>query len=223
VPAGTRFPTPARHDSPLEGTPAAVRSGTTDTDRFVATVSPVIQDPLVQSALAGRITSEVLSYVDVQQIANEAVEALAAQGMRTQLVDRLRDLTGPLADGVANLVHARVDQIVASPQFAAAWNRALQVAHEQATTVLSGESAAIGIENGRVVLDLGPFIDAAKQQLVDSGFTAAAKIPQVHPTIDLFAASTLVRAQTKVARGCLVPSRRSQPRSAPAGGTTPAS
>ena len=47
-----------------------------------------------------------------------------------------------------------------------------------------------------VVLDLGPFIDAAKQQLIDSGFTAAARIPQVHPTVELFPASTLVRAQT---------------------------
>jgi hypothetical protein len=47
-----------------------------------------------------------------------------------------------------------------------------------------------------VVLDLAPFIDAAKQQLIDSGFAAAARIPEVHPTVDLFAASTLVRAQT---------------------------
>ena len=39
-------------------------------------------------------------------------------------------------------------------------------------------------------------IDAAKQHLVDSGFGAAARIPQVHPTVDLLAASTLVRAQT---------------------------
>jgi hypothetical protein len=168
----------------------------TDTDRFVATVSPVIQDPLVQSALADRITTEVLGYVDVQQIANEAVDALAAQGMRPQLVDRLHDLTGPLAAGVAGLVRDRVGQLVASPEFAATWNRALQVTHEQANAVLSGEAAAIAIKDGMVVLDLGPFIAAAKQQLVDSGFGAAARIPEVHPTVDLFAARTLVRAQT---------------------------
>ena len=168
----------------------------TDTTRFVETVSPVIEDPWVQSALAERITQEVLTHVDVQQIANEAVDALAAQGMRPQLVDRLRDLTGPLADGVAGLVRDRVGQLVASPQFTAAWNRAVQVAHEQANAVLSGEAASIAIKDGMVVLDLGPFIDAAKQHLVDSGFGAAARIPQVHPTVDLFAASTLVRAQT---------------------------
>ena len=183
------------------GVPASVlavwtHNQVTDTSRFVATVSPVIEDPMVQSALADRITREVLTYVNVQQIANEAVEALAAQGLRPQLVDRLHDLTGPLADGVAGLVRDRVGQLVASPQFTAAWNRAVQVAHDQANAVLSGEAASIAIKDGRVVLDLGPFIDAAKQHLVDSGFGAAARIPQVHPTVDLFAASTLVRAQT---------------------------
>ena len=183
------------------GVPASVlavwtHNQVSDTDRFVETVSPVIADPAVQSALADRITREVLAYVDVQQIANETVDALAAQGLRPQLVDRLHDLTGPLADGVAGLVRDRVGKLVASPQFTAAWNRAVQVAHDQANTVLSGEAASISIKDGVVVLDLAPFIDAAKQQLIESGFAAAARIPEVHPTVDLFAASTLVRAQT---------------------------
>jgi len=160
----------------------------TDNDRFVATVSPVIHDPLVQSALANRISTEVLGYVDVQQIADEAIDALAVQGMRPQLVERLHDLTGPLADGVAGLVHDRVGQLVASEEFTAAWNRALQVTHEQANAVLSGQAGAMTIDNGMVVLDLGPFIAAAKQKLVDSGFAAAARIPEAHPTVDLFAA-----------------------------------
>src|SRR4051812_18013435 len=175
------------------GVPASVLAVWThrqvaDTGRFVATVSPVIHDPLVQSALTNRISMEVLARIDVEQIANEAIDALAAQGMRPQLVDRLHDLTGPMAAGVAGLVRDKVGQLVASPDFAAAWNRALQITHQQANAVLSGEAAAIAIKDGMVVLDLGPFIDAAKQQLVASGFGAAARIPEVHPTIDLFAA-----------------------------------
>ena len=183
------------------GVPASVlaiwtHNQVTQTDRFVATVSPVIEDPAVQSALTNRITTEVLTYVDVQQLANDAIDAIAAQGVRPELVDRLHDLTGPLVSGVTNLVHGKVQQLVASPQFIAAWNRALQVAHEQANAVLSGESSAITIKNGMVVLDLNPFIEAAKQQLVTSGFSAAAKIPEVHPTVDLAPASGLIRAQT---------------------------
>ena len=167
-----------------------------DSDRFVATMSPVILNPAVQSALTDRISSEVLAYIDVEQLANEAVDALAAQGLRPPLVDGLRDLTGPLAAGVAGLVHDRVGELVASPEFTSAWNRAIQVAHQQVNAVLSGQAAAIAIQGDMTVLQLGGFIEAAKQRLVESGFAAAGKIPEVNPTIDLFPASALVRAQT---------------------------
>jgi hypothetical protein len=167
-----------------------------DSDRFVATMSPVILDPAVQSALTDRISSEVLGYIDVEKLANDVVDSLAAQGLRPQLVDGLRDLTGPLADGVAGLVHDRVGELVASPEFTSEWNRAIQVAHQQANDVLSGQAAAIAIEGDMAVLQLGGFIDAAKQRLVESGFAAAGRIPEVNPTIDLFPASTLVRAQS---------------------------
>ena len=156
-----------------------------DTGRFVATMSPVILDPAVQSALTDRISSEVLAYIDVEKLANDVVASLAAQGLRPQLVDGLRDLTGPLASGVAGLVHDRVGELVASPEFTSAWNRAVQVAHQQANAVLSGQAAAIAIEGDMTVLQLGGFIDAAKQRLVESGFAAAGKIPAVNPTIDL--------------------------------------
>jgi hypothetical protein len=48
------------------GVPASVlaiwtHNQVTQTDRFVATVSPVIGDPAVQSALTNRITTEVLA------------------------------------------------------------------------------------------------------------------------------------------------------------------
>ena len=68
--------------------------------------------------------------------------------------------------------------------------------HQQLQTVLSGQSSAITIEGSSAVLDLAPFIDSAKQHLVDSGFAAAARIPEIHPTVELFPASYLVRAQT---------------------------
>jgi len=78
-----------------------------NTERFVATVSPVAADPAVQAALANRITAEVMARVDVQQIAGEAVDALAAQGLPPRLADRLRDLTGPLAGGTRGFVQER--------------------------------------------------------------------------------------------------------------------
>ena len=69
----TRLEPTDRHE-PREGRGRAQPSSTvTDTDRFVEAVSPVIEDPWARSALADRINQDVLAYVDVQPIANQAV------------------------------------------------------------------------------------------------------------------------------------------------------
>ncbi|WP_433505799.1 hypothetical protein ACQP04_04465 [Pseudonocardia halophobica] len=167
-----------------------------DTDRFVATVGPVLQDPAVQTVVSDRVTAEIFAQVDVQQLANQAVDALAAQGLPAPIADRLHGLTGPLADGTRSFVGDKVHEVVASPAFVAAAQQALTLSHQQMAAVLEGQSSAIGIQGGKVVLDLYPFIEAAKQRLVASGFELAARIPAIHPTIDLFPASTLIRAQT---------------------------
>ncbi|WP_433505441.1 hypothetical protein ACQP04_02380 [Pseudonocardia halophobica] len=120
----------------------------------------------------------------------------AAQGVPTPVVERLHGLTGPLADCTRSFVGGKVQEVVASPAFVTATQQALTVSHQQIAAVLAGQSSAVGIQGGEAVLDLHPFIEAAKQQLVASGFELTARIPAIHPTIELFPASTLVRAQT---------------------------
>ncbi|GEL21170.1 hypothetical protein PSU4_01240 [Pseudonocardia sulfidoxydans NBRC 16205] len=167
-----------------------------DTERFVATTSPILADPAVRSTLADRVTAEIFAQVDVQGLANEAVDALAAQGVPAGVVDRLHGLTGPLADGTRTFVGDKVDELVASPAFVAAGERALAVTHQQIAAALAGNPSALTVAGGETVLDLYPFIEAAKQQLVASGFSLAARLPEIHPTVALFPASTLVRAQS---------------------------
>lgn len=168
----------------------------TDTDEFIDTVKPVFAAPSVQHAVSERVTTEVFTRIDVDKLVNETVDALAAQGLPPVIVDQLRALSGPITDGARGFVESRVEGIVASPQFLAAADRALTVTHQQLNTLLAGDSKAIQVQGGNAVLDLAPFIDAAKQQLVASGFALAGRIPEVHPTIDLFPANTLVRAQS---------------------------
>jgi hypothetical protein len=167
-----------------------------DTGRFVETMSPVLEDPAVQTAVAGRVTQEIFTQVDVQQLANQAVDALAAQGLPAPIAERLHGLTGPLADGTRSFVQGKVQEVVSSPAFITAGQQAMTVTHQQLAAVLAGQSSAISVQGADTVLDLYPFIEAAKQQLVASGFELAARIPAIHPTVALFPASTLVRAQT---------------------------
>ena len=168
----------------------------TDTDRFVASVSPLIREPSVQAVITDRVTNTIFSRVDVRKTADQAVSALAAHGLSPQVADRLHGLTGPLATSLHGFVHTQIGNLVASAQFAAVWDRAVRVAHQQAMDVLSGNSSAVTVSQGQVVLDLAPFIDAAKQQLVSTGFTVARVVPTVHTAIVLTDATNLLRARS---------------------------
>jgi hypothetical protein len=62
---------------------------------------------------------------------------------------------------------------------------------------LSGQGgSSVSVKNGQVVVGLGPFIDVVKQDLVNRGFTLVSKIPAINPTLTLFSAKCLVKAQS---------------------------
>ncbi|HET9138991.1 hypothetical protein [Actinophytocola sp.] len=185
--------------APVALTTVWVHNQVSDTDRFVATMSPLIDDPSVQTAITDRVVLTVFSYVDVRGIANEAVDALQDQGVPAVVTDRLRGLIGPMVAAVENFIRTKVSELVSSPQFAEAWRSTIRVAHDQAEKVLSGEASAISIQGEDIQLDLAPFIEVAKQQLRDAGLTLVDRLPDVHPTISITGARELVRARNAYA------------------------
>src|SRR5687767_1002437 len=182
--------------APVAGVSVWINNQVSDTDRFVRTMTPLVSDPDVQNALTNRLTATVFQYVDVQGIADDAVDALAAQGLPAQVTDRLSTLTPTLASAVTGFVRDKIAELVASPAFASAWNQAITVAHRQMVTLLSGESESVVVRGDTVYLDLAPFIVLAKERLSDAGLTAVSLVPEVHPTVELAKADTLVRAQS---------------------------
>ncbi len=87
--------------------------------------------------------------------------------------------------------------VVSSPAAATAWVQVNTVAHQSVVKVLSGQgNGAISTSNGQIVLNLGPFIAVAKQDLVAKGFSLASNIPPVSPTLALFQADDLGKAQS---------------------------
>ena len=70
------------------------------------------------------------------------------------------------------------------------------VAHSAVVKLLSGQgNGALTTSNGQIVLNLGPLIAVAKQDLVAHGFKLASSIPPVTPTLALFQAKDLGKAQ----------------------------
>jgi hypothetical protein len=182
--------------APVAGVSVWVHNQVSDTDRFVRTMGPLVDDPDVQARLTDRLTTTVFQYVDVQGIADDAVTALTAQGLPPRVADRLSTLTPTLASAVTGFVHDKIAELVASPAFATTWNQAIRAVHDKAVAVLSGDSQGVVVRGDTVFLDLAPFIGLAKQRLSDAGLTAVSLVPDVHPTVALAKADTLVKAQT---------------------------
>ena len=95
-----------------------------------------------------------------------------------------------IASSVTGFIHSTVLSVVSSPAAATAWVQVNTVAHQAVVKVLSGQgNGAISTSNGQIVLNLGPFIAVAKQDLVAKGFSLASNIPAVSPTLALFQAN----------------------------------
>jgi hypothetical protein len=182
--------------APVAGVAVWVHNQVSNTDRFVRTMSPLVDDPDVQNALTDQLTTTVFQYVDVQGLADDAVNALGDQGLPPQLVARLDGLTPTLTSAVTGFVHDKIGELVASPAFERAWDQAITAAHQQLNAVLSGDSKGIVVRGDTVYLDLAPFISLAKDRLSQAGLTAVELVPDVHPTVALAKADTLVRAQS---------------------------
>jgi hypothetical protein len=169
----------------------------TDSDRYVETVAPLIDDPAIQDALAARITAEIFTYIDVEAVTKETFDALAARGLPPRIAAQLDTLTGPIVNGVHSFVRSQVDTVVGSDAFAAAWVQANRVAHEELVKALTGEgSGAVTVADGAVSVNIAPLIQVAKQQLTAAGFGLADRIPAVNAEFVLYRSADLTRIQS---------------------------
>ena len=168
-----------------------------DTSSYVANVTPLIKDPAIQNALTNKLTTEIVTKIDVKGRADQAAAELSQKGF-TRIGGLLKGVSGSLASGVAGFVHSRIHTIITGPRMAHAWVQVNRVAHQALVAALSGrggKNGAVGVSNGQVTLDLAPLEAVAKQDLVARGLTIAAKIPVVHKTFPLFPSKNLAKAQ----------------------------
>jgi hypothetical protein len=184
--------------APLSVVAIWTRNQVTNTDRYVATVSPLASDPAIQAAIADQITAQVFTYLDVQGLTAQAAEALAQQGnLPPRLADQLQAFAVPIANGVQSFTREQVGKIVQSPAFADAWVQANRAAHAELVKALTGEgTGAVTVEGDTVSVNLAAFIQTVKAQLVASGFTLAERIPEVQASFVLFQSKDITRARS---------------------------
>lgn len=168
-----------------------------DTDRYVETVAPLADDPGVQQAIATNVTAAIVERLDVQQVATDALNALAQQpDLPPRVAAVLPGLSVPISNGVEGFVGDQVGGFVASPQFASIWEQANRVAHQQLVKLLEGnQGGVVTAQNGEVTLELGPMVAQVKQRLVARGFDLAENIPTVNKSFVLVRSDAVIRAQ----------------------------
>jgi hypothetical protein len=167
-----------------------------NTDRFVANMEPLIHEPAIQRFLTEKITTEITSQLKVQALADQVSADLTRLGL-SRVGTLLHGASGSLASGIDGFIHSQVAKIVASPRVAQLWPQLNRTVHDELVKALSGRgSNKVSVRNGQVVVNLGPLIDEVKSQLSARGFTLVNQIPQVNPTVALFSAKYLVKAQS---------------------------
>jgi hypothetical protein len=129
-----------------------LRSQVLNTERYVETVAPLASDPVIQAAVAARLSAEIVAKLDIQGLAMQAVEALEDRGAPR----RLGELVPPLVSGLQSFLNDKIREVVASQRFAEFWANANRMAHEQVEAVLTGKgSKLVSTDNTAIVIDLG--------------------------------------------------------------------
>jgi hypothetical protein len=113
-----------------------------DTDRWVATVVPLLDDPRITGPLSSYLADQLLSTLRFQQRVEEALPAQAAF------------LAAPLANSATRLIQTEMAKVLDSDAGQSAWTNANRIAHERLVAALRSDSPFTETVNGMVTLDL---------------------------------------------------------------------
>ncbi|WP_218617525.1 hypothetical protein [Cryptosporangium aurantiacum] len=124
-----------------------------DTDRWVAAVAPLPEDPAVATAVAQYSTDQLFEVLDVETRLREA------------LPPRAGFVIGPLTVQLRGVIRTQVLNIVSSERFQTVWEEANRRAHQRALAIIEGRSTLITASDDQVRIDLLPLINQVLQRI----------------------------------------------------------
>ena len=143
-----------------------------DTERYVATVDPLIDSPEVQDAIATQVTAAIEKQVDIEAVLSNVFEGVITER------PRLEQLVGPLSAAINSLVEREVRAFIASDEFAELWLQVNIRAQQALQRVLTGEgTGAVTVQGDQLVLDVDEVITKVKERLVARGLTLVENVP----------------------------------------------
>lgn len=128
---------------------------TLNTDRWVATVAPLPQDPKVAAAVAEYASTQLFEVLDVEQ------------RLRTVLPAQAAFVAGPLTGQIREQVRKIVGNVLQSDRFQVIWVDLNQRVHQRMMAVLDGDSSVLQARSDRIDIDLLPLINQALREVSD--------------------------------------------------------
>lgn len=166
------------------------RNQVLDTDRYLRTVQPLSDDPVLTSAISTRISDTIIDEIDVKSLAQEA------------LPENAQLLAAPIAAGASSLVHTATNRLVESDQFDTLWLEANRAGHEGLVAVLTGRRGpVVSTENGKVVISLGPLVKKVLERVDEQfGIDISSRIPadKIDIKFTLVDSPQLAKLQTQI-------------------------
>ncbi|MEV5599680.1 hypothetical protein [Streptomyces sp. NPDC052496] len=126
-----------------------------DTDRWVATVGPLPEDPTVRTAVSTYLADEIFDRLDVERRLADA------------LPPRASFAAGPLTGAVHGYVRDTVAKLLATEPFQDLWRSANRFAHARITDLLQQRSQGVQVAADTVTLNLLPLVNNALNALED--------------------------------------------------------
>jgi hypothetical protein len=160
-----------------------------DTEGWLRAVAPLASEPVVQDALADRVSTRLVDAIDIPRFVRERLPPVA------------QPFAGPIADAFENAVQTRTRKFTHSDAFPKVWIEMNRVGHTAAdAAVTRREGGVISNQSGTVSLNTEPLVRRVQQRLVTEGFSVAEKIPtsRLETSVVLFSSPQLARAERLV-------------------------
>jgi len=126
-----------------------------NTDKYVATVAPVLKDPKVTKSMGQLIAKQTVKAVGLRELLEE------------ELPPRVGFVAAPITSQVQDLLATQVTRLLRTERAYQGWETIQRFAHERLVAILRDESTVVKLEGAAVTLDLVPLIVAAIERLED--------------------------------------------------------
>jgi len=154
-----------------------------ETDQWTETSSKVLQDPAVQTAVAGYLVDQIYANVDV------------AGQLRAALPERAQPLAAPAAGALRNAAEQVANRALDRPRVQAAWEAANRQAHAELVDVVEGGGDVVSTSEGVVTLDLKALLTQIADR-IGVGGRVADRLPAGAATIEILRSDQLSTVQS---------------------------